>query len=402
MINAPLFFCGVLSFFLSITPFFWNFRHSNLSATIFVIYVIVANITVIIEASLYGGPDVSTYWEGKGLCDIIARLPHVCGIGIICSLASMSRTLARILSKNVTLSFTVAQKRRELAVELLLCVGIPAVCLATFYIYQPYRYGLLQYSGCIVGFDTTWVSFWLYTFWQPFFPALAAVYCGITVYRYFQRRRQFREVLRSSQSGLTVARFARLLFFCITVMLVELPLAILTLVDNVRPGIDEFDFTKEHADWNTIPRIPASVTRKDFYYFTIVSVLLFVYFGFGVDARNIYHDWLVGLGLRNLFPNWKWLAKNYNDTASTGTQSLQSTCMSRPTRFDSWDAMTDVELGIEFGDKFSNMDSNSAFVVGGVQNPDTARIENSVPTAGTEPQLLDKAVKIKYEVRIEK
>ncbi|KAK9375292.1 pheromone A receptor-domain-containing protein [Lipomyces chichibuensis] len=407
MINVPLFVCGVLSLILSASPFFWNFRHRNLSATIFVIYVIVANITIIIQASLYGGPDVSKYWDGKGLCDIIGRLPHVCGMGIICSLASMSRTLARILSKNVTLSVTVAQRRRELIVELLICVGFPLLSLATFYIYQPFRYVLLQHSGCIVTFDYTWASFWLYTFWQPFFPLVSAIYSAITIYRYFQRRRQFREVLRSSQSGLTVARFARLLFFCITVMFVELPLAIVTLVTNVRPGIHVFNFSKTHANWNAIPRLAASATRKDFFYFTIVSALLFVYFGFGVDARHMYHDWLILLGFGKLFPNSKWLAKHDTFSDSTGTQSIHSTmtsgtCASRPTRFDTWETMHDIELGSEFGEKFDSVDANSAFVIGGVQNADDARSESSTLADGLEPQFLDKAIKIKYEVRIEK
>ncbi|KAK9367496.1 pheromone A receptor-domain-containing protein [Lipomyces kononenkoae] len=407
MINAPLFVCGLLSLLLSVTPFFWNFRYRNISATIFVVYVIVANIAVIIQSSLYGGPDVSSYWEGKGLCDIISRLPLFCGLGIICSLTSMSRTLARILSKNVTLSASVAQQRRECIFELLLCIGFPLLSLATFYIYQPYRYVLLQHSGCIVVFSYDWVSFLLYDFWQPFFPTVSAVYSGITIYRYFQRRRQFREVLRSSQSGLTVGRFARLLFFCITVILVELPLAIVNLVENVGPGMHAFNFAQTHANWGAIPRVASSATRPDFYYFTIVSVLLFVYFGFGVDARNMYHDWLVALGLRKLFPRSKWLAKNYNnkntnDTASTTTDTCLS---SRPTRFDSWDTMTDLELGSELGEKFGNMDTNSAFVVGGAQNnPDAATLneDDGVQTECIQPPILDKAVKITYEVRIEK
>ncbi|KAK9247153.1 pheromone A receptor-domain-containing protein [Lipomyces tetrasporus] len=406
MINVPLFVCGVLSLILSASPFFWNFRQRNLSATIFVIYVIIANITIIIQASLYGGPDVYEYWEGKVLCDIIGRLPYVCGTGIICSLASMARTLARILSKKVTLSVSVAQRRRELIVELLLCVGFPLLNLATFYVYQPFRYILLQHSGCIIIFDDSWASFWLNTFWQPFFPIVSAIYSAITIYRYFQRRRQFREVLRSSQSGLTVARFARLLFFCITVMFVELPLAIVTLVTNVKPGIHAFNFSNTHANWNTIPRVVASGTRKDFYYFTIVSVLLFVYFGFGVDARNMYRDWLVALGFRKLFPNSKWLAKHdaYSDTTGSSNyiHSMHSTVScgtggSRPTRFDTWETIHDLELG----EKFGNVNSNSAFVIGGVQNTD-ARSENSTLTDGSDPQFLEKAVKVKYEVRIEK
>ncbi|KAK9466015.1 pheromone A receptor-domain-containing protein [Lipomyces arxii] len=414
MLNAPLLVCSIISLLLSIAPLLWNFRQRNLAAILFIIYVIIGNICIIMNASVFGGPNVMTYWDGKIYCDIISRVQQVCSNGVAVSLAVVARTLAGILSRKVLLTHSPSDRRREIVIQLALCIGIPLVLLSLYYIYQPYRYMLIQFSGCLAAYDDSWVAFILFIIWQPVFALITSIYSGLTVYRYFRRRQEFRQILQSSQSGLTVSRFARLLFFCVSMVVVELPLSLYNLIRNVENGVHAFHWNVTHNEqkWSVIPRIPMTYTRPDMYFYLICSIMLFVYFGFGVDARTVYIDWMVKLGFRKVFPNSKWLAErsttiSTNSSGSNFMSTQSSTSKSeyypsqnaRPTRFDSWQDSADLEYGLDddWNEKFGGRYNHEVTITGGCALAESR--SHSITDSLNEP-LSDASVRVKYEVRV--
>lgn len=144
---------------------------------------------------------------------------------------------------------------------------------------------------------------------------------ALLVYRYFVRRREFRDILRSSEQGLTVSRFARILFFCCIVLCVCLPLSIYVFFLNVQSGFESFSWSRIHdpSTWYQINKYPMNAPIFDSWEAFAISFLLFVFFGLGVDAFKMYREWCLMIRLNKVFPRSKWLSSKSSSSVTSST-----------------------------------------------------------------------------------
>jgi pheromone a factor receptor len=101
------------------------------------------------------------------------------------------------------------------------------------------------------------------------------------------------------QSNTSQAQFLRLLGISIVALLALLSLSGWLIYWPIAEGVENFSFQELHTDW-TIDLVPTG--GKIYQYDPIVAIvagyLIFGFFGFGRDARDMYAVWLRKLGIQ--------------------------------------------------------------------------------------------------------
>lgn len=119
-------------------------------------------------------------------------------------------------------------------------------------------------------------------------------------------RKNFSEILVSSNSNLTKNRFLRLFLLSITLIITFIPLQFYVLfVNSVEPPLLPYSWDLVHSpQWEDIMLIP---TGGKVYYDRWIQIALgfgvFVFFGLGQDAQTMYRKWLLNAGFGRVFPS---------------------------------------------------------------------------------------------------
>jgi hypothetical protein len=169
--------CG-LSIVATFIPLAWHIRNRNTSAICLIVWTTLFNILSLINVLIWGKPNIFTAWDGKIFCDIEIKLFIAAGAGVVGSTASISRNLAKVMSDKISVVKTKAVRRRELAKDLIMCLGLPVWMMATHYIVQPSRYYLLATTGCTPTVDNSWPAVVLLFVWPPLLALVSAFYAG--------------------------------------------------------------------------------------------------------------------------------------------------------------------------------------------------------------------------------
>ncbi len=182
-------FLTLLTILLSIAPFIWHIKHRNLPASSLVFWIVLVDIFYFINALIWPNDDLDSWWRGYGLCDLEVKLQVAATIGIPTSLVCIMRNLARVLDTSRTvLQPSPAQRRRQYAIEALLCFGAPVYMIIAHYVVQNVRYYIFGISGCVPSFDNSWPSIVLIEIWSPFFSVVAVYYSSKLRIHYHERR----------------------------------------------------------------------------------------------------------------------------------------------------------------------------------------------------------------------
>ena len=118
-------------------------------------------------------------------------------------------------------------------------------------------------------------------------------------------RKDFSEILVSSNSNLTKNRFLRLFLLSIALIVTFIPLQFYVLfVNSVESPLLPYSWDLVHGpQWEDIMLIPTG--GKVFYDRWIQIALgfgVFVFFGLGQDAQTMYRKWLLKAGFGRVFP----------------------------------------------------------------------------------------------------
>jgi pheromone a factor receptor len=114
------------------------------------------------------------------------------------------------------------------------------------------------------------------------------------------RLRRFRLSLTGilEQSKTTKGQFLRLLGISIVALLALITMSGWLIYWPISEGIENFSFQELHTDWGMV-KIPTYGRMKE--YDPVVAIiggyLIFAFFGFGRDARDMYSAWLQRVGI---------------------------------------------------------------------------------------------------------
>ena len=177
-IAVPL--LSFMTLVLNVPPFIWHVKNRNLPATCLVFWVVISNLFNFINALIWPTDDVTNWWHGAVLCDIEVKLTNAATLGLTGSVACIMRSLAMALdTKRTVLMHSRAQRRRQLAFEMIFCFGLPVYMIIIHYVVQPSRYYIFAIAGCTPSFDNSWPSVVLVYIWPPIFCLVDAYYCGM-------------------------------------------------------------------------------------------------------------------------------------------------------------------------------------------------------------------------------
>ena len=117
-------------------------------------------------------------------------------------------------------------------------------------------------------------------------------------------RKDFSDVLSSSNSNLTKSRFLRLFILSMALIIVVLPTQCYVLYQNSVVGFLPYSWEAVHGPhWNDIELFPAGGTVLfDRWIQIAVGFALFPFFGLGQDAQTMYRKWLLKIGFGKVFP----------------------------------------------------------------------------------------------------
>ncbi|KAF6749922.1 pheromone receptor [Ephemerocybe angulata] len=368
----PLFpVCSFIAFIVALIPIPWHAQAMNSGTCAYMAWCALACLNLFINSIVWKGSfaDIAPVW-----CDISSKIYVGVGVGIPASILCISRRLYTLISIQRS-SITKADKRRMVMVDLLISVGIPVVLMAFHYIVQGHRYDILQDIGCYPVVYNVVPAYPLYYIWSPLLGAISFVYSALIVKTFWKRRAQFSQLV-TSNSGMSISRYLRLMALAMVDMLFNVPLGIFVIVIGTggRGPAKWVSWEDTHFDFSRVEQYPAMFWRSSANIQGEISVeltrwlpvfcsfIFFALFGFASEAQKQYRKafWAVAkpLGVqpkppatppKPLLPSWVKPLKStvsvsddstfYSKSGSSPSKTVSSMAPSFYTATDS-----DVEL----------------------------------------------------------
>ena len=316
--SVVLIVCSFFALLLSLPALVWHTKNRSLPAASLVFWIVLENLFNIINAIVWSDDNLITWWPGYGYCDLEIKLDIAGSLGLLGSLACMMRALAAALdTDNARLMLTTAQRSRQIALDIIYCIALPLCLAALHFVVQPFRYYVAAIAGCVPVFDPSWLSLTVFYIWPPVLCLVNAHYAILLIIRVRRYRRDFASILSSSSSGLNRSRFVRLFAAAMILLTIVIPTQAYSLYRNLQQPITTFDWGTTHnpATWNTVVFVPTyGVVFEDRWIRVGLALPVFICFGWGRDAKNLYKSWLILLGFEKCFPS----LKPNNTTATSG------------------------------------------------------------------------------------
>lgn len=289
----PVFaFLGLL---VSIIPLPWHLQAWNAGTCYYMMWTALGCLNQLVNSIVWHGNVIN--WAPVW-CDISIRIMLGSSVGIPAASLCINRRLYKI-AKVQAVTVTRAEKRHAVFIDTLICVLFPAVFIALQYVNQGHRFDIYEDVGCYPFIYNTILAFLLTDIWPIIIGLVSAVYCGLSLHAFYQRRAQFSQFL-SSNTTLTASRYFRLMALSTTEICCTIPLASYLIWANsaatpVEPWIS---WENTHYDFSRVGQYPSVVWTQDYLYMVAVQLtrwlviacafVCFAFFGFAAEARKNY------------------------------------------------------------------------------------------------------------------
>ncbi|CAN6610944.1 pheromone a factor receptor [Trichomonascus vanleenenianus] len=275
-----------LAVVLQLPVLFWHSKQKNVATVCLVVWFALLNLNTFIVGFVWSSPDLYGWWNGEIYGDVVIRILATAHTGVICATIANSRNLSRLMSRKAPLLHLNSFSNRM--IDLIICLAIPLLLMALIVVVTRYRYGLVQYQGPVIILAPTWVTIVLYAMWPVILSVVSVVYAGLALFRYFQRRADFKDLLHTTNSGMSASKFVRLLVYVSIIALVMLPLTIYFFTQNVAAQLYPFSWDAAHSQYNDIPRYLGMQPVADQWIYISFAVIQFLCFGTGKEMIGIY------------------------------------------------------------------------------------------------------------------
>jgi pheromone a factor receptor len=171
---------ALLAVIVCIPPLIWHSRNKNLPAACLIIWFLILNLFNFTNSLIWPTDNIASWWDGHGFCDIHTKLMAASGVGVAGALVCIFRSLAKVMDTDrTTLIPSKAQRRRNLALDIMLCIVFPIIMMFLHYVVQDRRYRIQAIIGCDPPYHTSWASTALAFIWPPIELFVATIYCGM-------------------------------------------------------------------------------------------------------------------------------------------------------------------------------------------------------------------------------
>lgn len=295
----------IIAIILIQPPLYWHTKTRNIPAVILVLWLLLMNIINLINAAIWSGSNFISAWDGKIWCDITTKLELGASVGIPCAITDIIYNL-HIILKATTVLETWNSKRKILK-DMLICMLSPVIVMGVSYVIQAFRYSIVRYNGCQNTLSSTWLTIVLYSLWMFVWALFATLYATLVLIEFYKKRKDVRDILYCTNSGLNLTRFARLLILCFVIILIMLPLSIYGLVLDIQQLEGTYNFASIHSPalWNVIVKLDIGKPIYTVWIYILASYLVFLIFGLGSDALSMYKKFLRKVHLGWVIDRWE-------------------------------------------------------------------------------------------------
>jgi len=324
--KALLIALSTIAILLLIPPFIWHTKTKNIPAITLIIWLSAMDIKIFVDAIIWSNEDFTTVYNGHGYCDLMVKLAVGANVGISSSVACIMFNLYRILKADKVLPKLTSAKK--ICTDLAISTLSPVLVMALNYIPQVRRYTIFQFSGCQSTLSITWVTIVLYTLWMVVWSLVGVIFAILIIVKFFQKRKDVRDILKCTNSGLNLARFAKLLIFCIVVILVMFPFSLYVFTDDLSKVSPDFNFKQYHSKvfWNAIIYLPFKAPYYVTWVYLSLSYAVFIFFGLGSDAIDMYLEILSRIGFGKMI---RYVRNKRQERMMSKSDHLVSNVMSR-------------------------------------------------------------------------
>ncbi|KAI0947520.1 hypothetical protein AcW1_007727 [Taiwanofungus camphoratus] len=293
-----------IGFVLVNIPLYWHLEAWNIGCVLYIFWTGSQCLIQFINCIVW--KDNAINWAPVW-CDITSRWLLASSIGICTASLLINRRLYKIATIS-TVSIGRDDKRRMVVIDLAIGLGVPVVQVILYWFIQGHRFDILEGFGCMFAIPNTILAWFLFDIWPIVIGLISAVYCGLTIRAFMQRRKQLNELL-SSNTGLSFHRYFRLMGLAALEMCCTVPLGIYTMVINAKEPLYKWEgLANLHYQFSRVGQYPAIVWRSDplivksldfnMWSYITCALVFFAFFGFAGEARKHYRLACVFLGKR--------------------------------------------------------------------------------------------------------
>jgi pheromone a factor receptor len=294
--QAALIVLSLIAIVLLIPPLVWHIKTVNIPAIMLIIWLLLMVLKSFIDAIIWGGDGFYTRFDGVGYCDVMVKLQVGASVGISASVAAIMFNLFRILKADSVIPGL--RSFKKITIDLLISLLTPLIVMGLSYLVQARRYYIFRYSGCQNIMAPSYVSILINTVWLVIWSLVGVIFAVLIILKFFKKRKDVKDILRCTNSGLTLVRFSKLLIFCVIIILVMFPLSIYIFVSDMSNVQGSYDFALIHnpSVWFTVSYVPNERPLYSVWIFIALSYVVFIFFGLGSDAIDMYLQLLSKVG----------------------------------------------------------------------------------------------------------
>ncbi|KAG9045218.1 a-factor receptor [Tulasnella sp. UAMH 9824] len=280
---------------LVLLPAYWHFKSGNIGTILYIVWTFIGNLNYLINSIAWAGNLHNPPWFW---CDLSTALIVALNVAVPASSLLITHRLCSIATiRQVNISKS--DSRRTKCIEISLGMGLPALAVIFRVMVQGHRFDIIENVGCWPSIYVTPVTIPM-VFLPPILINLVSmVYASLAIRAFLEQRKQFSDILQSTNSGLTLNRYFRLMALAATEIICSLPTSIYILVTNVRTGLHPWiSWEDTHLNFNRVefmhfgwfklyPRswILINLSR---YMLPVGSFLFFIYLGMSGESGAFY------------------------------------------------------------------------------------------------------------------
>ncbi|KAF8890813.1 pheromone A receptor-domain-containing protein [Gymnopilus junonius] len=289
--ELPIF--AFISAALVIIPLPWHWRARNIATIALMLWLFVVNVIYGVNTIIWAGNvnNPIPVW-----CDITTKI--VVGASYALPLATLCICKhLEMVSSSRKVSYDIADRRRRMIFESIMCFVVPMIFMALHYVVQGHRYDIFENFGCQAAIYISIPAVFLVWFPQLLFSVLTFIFGALALHNFIRRRLTFAAHLQNSNSALNTNRYLRLIAMALTEMIWGTSLTAYNLWSNVTGGLRPWtNWDDVHSNFSRVGLFPAFEIPPWIIKTMILlwwalpasSLIFFAFFGFGEEARKEY------------------------------------------------------------------------------------------------------------------
>lgn len=277
-------------------------------------------------------------------CDISTRIHLGAQIGILCSSLCMNRRLFHI-AQSRSVSTDKAEKRKQIIVDLCICLLPGLLEMPLQYIVQGHRFNIFEDIGCFPVTVNTPPSIILVHLPPLIISLISLFYSASSIILFMRRKKEFEKWLAGKddrQTKLTRGRYNRLMGLAGLEAVCGVPLSAYVLAGDIKQGVQPYvSWEWVHVGFSRVDQVPrlmwaydpanARAMELSRWLFVMCALLFFAFFGFASEARRNYMKVVCflakGVGQEEKVKRWMGTT---TFTGSTGSGAASRTGPSLP------------------------------------------------------------------------